>query len=890
PKSELGKPAFASRSPELNLVDGVEACDERARVSGVALVRSVEEGGQARVSLLVNHFGEVGEKGVIFYGGTCVTGEVRLAISKPDSIDSIEVWIALKSACTFSESEPETMSMRASLLSRPESFQPGTYVLPYAFEPFPNSVVVRQEEKKNVTGRPLARVPLPPSYNVRAPHWMGRIEYEMGLVVKRKGLRPNDYLEIPLVYRPRHRSKPSLPPPQPFPLIPTRDDWPFEREVVGGWSLTPFGGRGRWCGETKVEVEGLVSPLLSASIPIVNQRTEKQLGIPHPTVAHAGSKINLTLLLWGTHPASLAALSSPGAVRIRLIRAHVMGLDALSPSSRAHTSRIVFEAERWSGSVWADGEQEHEHEGEEEGSEGDDSGVGGLDGVVDEGIVVKGDEVEFEDEMFPGAVDAGNIVKLHGSVCVPSVEDVVPSFRYKNMAVEVRFPIIPANFRSLVAQYLVQVIITHKDYNHISPTGPGIIGETPIWIVTGDQSDTAGPNPRERGRQRRLVGRSIVPVSRDARQAGFGIEVMVTSSATAESDTTLSSSSVSSQSQSFNSLTSMYDDEESTMTVTPKRRYPAHLSRGSPPAGARPRSRSPNSSQYETMEDLLAAAGYTVTRVFTPETERVQRLTGDESTQASTSTARNTSGGGGIGTLVAGWISHIIPHSTGQGGGRTIRRHAVQTPVVRVQGVEDDDDTESNPFLDPSSNLGVASGHHRFPHAARSLRTHLSSTRPTGRPASRPTLHHGRPDRAVPALRHTTSAPSLPRITSSSSGANGGRRRALPAAWRDAGRQQQQQQTAAYKAWSGGFAPKTVETQLKPRSSSGWFGAATGSRSGTIRPSGSNLRIQTSPPGTIRASSQPRGPSATTLAVPTLHRARSAPRPTRIHVPVPAPP
>ncbi|KAG8755352.1 hypothetical protein FRC12_010915 [Ceratobasidium sp. 428] len=487
PKSELGKPVFVSKCPddELRLVDGVEVCDERGRVSGVALVRSVEDGGQPRRKRSPPRHLETRQYRI--HRSVCESYQPPPHpfphASKSDvPFGPVRLFkITLKSACTFSESEPETMTLRASLLSRPETLQPGTYVLPFTFEPFPNSVVVRQEEKKNVTGRPLARVPLPPSYNVRAPHWMGRIEYEMGLVVKRKGLRPNDYLEIPLVYRPRHRLKPTLPPPQPFPLIPTRDDWPFEREVVGGWSLTPFGGRGRWCGETKVEVEGL-------------------LGIPHPTVAHAGSKINVTLLLWGTHPASLAALSSPGSVRIRLIRAHVMGLDALSPSSRAHTSRIVFEAERWGGGVWADGEQEGE--GEEEGSEGDDSGVGGLDGVVDERRG-KEDEDEFEDEMFPGAVDAGNIVKLHGSVIVPPAEDTVPSFRYKNMAVE----------------YLVQVVICHKDYNHISPTGPGIVGEAPIWIVTGNtDGQDAGPHPRERGRQRRLVGRSIVPVSRDARR------------------------------------------------------------------------------------------------------------------------------------------------------------------------------------------------------------------------------------------------------------------------------------------------------------------------------------------------------------------------------------
>ncbi|QRV82164.1 hypothetical protein RhiJN_10179 [Ceratobasidium sp. AG-Ba] len=476
PKSELGKPTFASRDPELNVVDGVEVCDERTRASGVALVRSVDEGGQPKVSLLVNHFGEVGEKGVIFYGGTSVTGEVRLWVSKPESIDSIHVRISLKAACTFSESEQDAMTMRAVLLSGGATFQPGTYVFPFAFDPFPNSVVVRQEEKKNVTGRPLARLLLPPSYHVRAPHWMGRIEYEMGLVVKRKGLRPNDYIEIPLVYRPRQRLKPQLPPSLPFPLIPTRDDWPFERENVGGWSLTPFGGRGRWYGERKVEVEGL-------------------LGIPCPTAVHAGSKINVTLLLWGTHGPALAALSSPGAVRLRFVRAHVMGLDALSPSSRSHSSRIVFEAERWGGTVWADGETEVDGS-ETSGSEGD-SGVG-LDRIVDMGPAK--DDGDDDDEVFPGAADSGNVVKLHGSVCVP--EEAEPSFRWKNMAVE----------------YLVQVVISHRDYNHISPSGPGIVGEAPVWVVTGPSS-VAPPGSEDRTpRQRRMVGRSVVPVTREARR------------------------------------------------------------------------------------------------------------------------------------------------------------------------------------------------------------------------------------------------------------------------------------------------------------------------------------------------------------------------------------
>ncbi|KAJ1301966.1 hypothetical protein OPQ81_000803 [Rhizoctonia solani] len=473
PRSELGKPLFASKSPELKLVDGIEACND-AIVSAASTVRTVDE----RVSLLVHHFGEPGERGVVFYGGTSVSGEVRLLASKPDPVDSIEVWVALKSSCTFSESEPTVLELRATLYRKPGSLSPGTYVFPFTFDPFPESVVVRQEEKKNVTGRPLARVPLPPSYNVRAPHWMGRIEYEMGLVIKRRGLKPNDYIELPLVYRPRHRLKPVPPISIPFPLIPTRGDWPFERENIGGWSLTPFGGRGRWDGAKNVEVEGL-------------------LGIPCPPALSAGSKLRITLLLWGTTSAGL--LIQPEAVRLRLVRAHVMGLDALSPSSRAYASRIVFEEERWDGVVWADGERERHMErknsGSGSGSEGD-SAVG-LDDHHPRVVEFNMDEPdpEEEEEQFPGTGDPGSVTKLHGSVVIP--HDALPSFRYKNMAVE----------------YLVQVIISHRSYNHVSPSGPGIVGEAPVWVV-GSVTEP-GLDPSGGRGKKRLVGRSIVPLPKD---------------------------------------------------------------------------------------------------------------------------------------------------------------------------------------------------------------------------------------------------------------------------------------------------------------------------------------------------------------------------------------
>lgn len=67
-------------------------------------------------------------------------------------------------------------------------------------------------------------------------------------------------MQAEISYLPRTRPLPRTI--EPFPLLPTREDWPYTREVIGGWSLTPFGGRGRFDGRI-VEVEGIVSSLIS---------------------------------------------------------------------------------------------------------------------------------------------------------------------------------------------------------------------------------------------------------------------------------------------------------------------------------------------------------------------------------------------------------------------------------------------------------------------------------------------------------------------------------------------------------------------------------------------------------------------------------------------------
>jgi hypothetical protein len=84
----------------------------------------------------------------------------------------------------------------------------------------------------------------------------GNIKYTVGVNVSREGLTAIDEeFDVDVQYLPLARPLPRVR--TPFPFLSTREDWPFAREVVGGWTLTPFGGRGR-LGEELVEMEGIV--------------------------------------------------------------------------------------------------------------------------------------------------------------------------------------------------------------------------------------------------------------------------------------------------------------------------------------------------------------------------------------------------------------------------------------------------------------------------------------------------------------------------------------------------------------------------------------------------------------------------------------------------------
>lgn len=90
----------------------------------------------------------------------------------------------------------------------------------------------------------------------------GQINFTVGVNVHRDGMMGlDDDFDQTFQYVPLARPLPRVK--TPFPFLSTREDWPLEREVVGGWTLSPFGGRGRLGGEEMVEVEGIVREMIA---------------------------------------------------------------------------------------------------------------------------------------------------------------------------------------------------------------------------------------------------------------------------------------------------------------------------------------------------------------------------------------------------------------------------------------------------------------------------------------------------------------------------------------------------------------------------------------------------------------------------------------------------
>ncbi|KAJ7785345.1 hypothetical protein DFH07DRAFT_948427 [Mycena maculata] len=502
----------------------------------------------------------------MYHNGAKVAGEVRMILTKPTALSSIDVWFVVKSDSVIDMQKPAILTMTATLWNRKQGdpsaaaaggapfkgkFPAGTFVFPFEFPALPADTLVKHPDEER--RRNKARVPLPPTYTVnQVGGFSGNIKYTVGVNVAREGLAAIDEeFGTDVQYLPLARALPRAA--TPFPYLPTREDWPFAREVVGGWTLTPFGGRGR-LGEELVELEGTVR----ASIHSYTFRVPdfgSKLGIQEPAVYTAGQTLAFSLLLWSPSALALQALAQPGAIDVGFFKSDVFALDALHPKNSSRKNRTL---ERLvGGRVWlADAGRPEEGalppecalvELPEPGAgagpksptspgakspsrplcmqavwgpedEDEDATLSGDGGAPKED---EGDDADKEtdgaDARAPSPVpsleamddlvdaDAERIVRLDGEVRVPACSH--PSFRFSSMARE----------------YVLHLLIRHPQYSHISPAATGIIAEVPVWYVLNRFGHLpASPGVEAEGGGEKEEAHAALPVKGEAVPVGEG--------------------------------------------------------------------------------------------------------------------------------------------------------------------------------------------------------------------------------------------------------------------------------------------------------------------------------------------------------------------------------
>ncbi|KAF7325670.1 hypothetical protein MKEN_00416900 [Mycena kentingensis (nom. inval.)] len=487
--SRLGVPEWhAGDPPPLTPMPGttkhspVPAAYTRA-TSGVIHARN--EGDVPDIGIVLYSHAPQNATMPMYHNAARVQGEVRLDIRRKDSIKRVDVWLVVSMESVLDIMKPPMYTFTANLWSRDRgdprtmagekwkgAFPQGTYVLPFKFPPLPEDVVVKQDElttKDGKTpsskGRTNARVPLPPTHFIsKTAGFGGAVKYVVGVNIERDGLNGiDDEFDMQFQYLPLAKPLPRVP--TPFPFIPTREDWPFSREIVGGWILTPFGGRGR-LGDEIVEVEGL-------------------LGVQDPPVYTAGQTIQFSLLLWSKNVMALEALGQPAAVDVAFCKSDMFALNVMTPRTSSRKNRYLERV--GTGRMWRtdDGRPRDgapipdvklvalAETKQQKPAEGSYRMKGAAPSRMKEVYVEEEKETkraasptpsldDIEEDSIP---ETDHFLRMDGEVVVPSCNP--PSFRYTNIGRE----------------YVVHLELSHPQYSHISPNASGIVAEFPIWYV-----------------------------------------------------------------------------------------------------------------------------------------------------------------------------------------------------------------------------------------------------------------------------------------------------------------------------------------------------------------------------------------------------------------------
>ncbi|KAJ7272577.1 hypothetical protein B0H12DRAFT_1091167 [Mycena haematopus] len=412
----------------------------------------------------------------MYHNEARVAGEVRLCLEKTKNISSIDVWLAAVAP------SGQIISLTANVWNRhkgdplrpgqkpvlfKDKFPQGTYVFPFQLPPLPKFVPVTHPD--NDTRKTKGLVPLPPSG--------GKISYTCGVGVRRDSVGGiNEDMDMILKYVPLNYPIPR--PRTPFPFLASREDWPFKRETIGGWVLSPFGGRGR-IGTQIVEIEGI-------------------LGVQDPAVYTVGQMLEFSMLLWSKSADAMKLLGQPAAVSVGYYRADFLpSSEALRPREQSRKTRTLNRIAE--GQVWlaasgrpVDGEPVTELVNL--------AGAAAIEQPSPKPKLIHksssrmqtvwtadNDEGEDASEPTPEPADRERPSSpAHSIEDLPEDEMLETEEHFQRLDGELRVPPCrPASFRYTETgiEYSLQVHLAHPQYAHISPTGPGLLAEVPIWYV-----------------------------------------------------------------------------------------------------------------------------------------------------------------------------------------------------------------------------------------------------------------------------------------------------------------------------------------------------------------------------------------------------------------------
>ncbi|KAK7031471.1 hypothetical protein R3P38DRAFT_2521967 [Favolaschia claudopus] len=471
--SELGAPVWYHEDPPMPPdMPGTAAQTEFSAYTmshGVVLPLRLEDKEHWLSLILFSHASETSLT-AMYHNEARIAGEVRLFLEKTKNISSIDVRMAAVAPTG------QIISLTANVWNRQkgnplnpgdtpnlfkDKFPMGTFVFPFELPPLPKFVPVTHPD--NDTRKTKGLVPLPRKSEASSACGVGVRRDSVGGI--------NEDMDAILQYIPLCRPLPR--PPTPFPFLASREDWPFKRETIGGWVLSPFGGRGR-IGTEVVEVEGI-------------------LGVQDPAVYTVGQVLEFTLLLWSKNADALKILGQPGAVSVGFYKADFLpSSEALRPREQSRSTRRLERTAE--GRVWLT----------ESGRPKDSAATPKLFMLSSVPAAVPPlrstnsspsrmqntwtADAEKEVEPLPHQPQSDDPPSPTHSVEDLPVDDIdIPETEhFQKLEGEVRIPPSrPVSYRytEIGREYSLQLHISHPQYAHISPTGPGFLAEVPIWYV-----------------------------------------------------------------------------------------------------------------------------------------------------------------------------------------------------------------------------------------------------------------------------------------------------------------------------------------------------------------------------------------------------------------------